>query len=165
MAEIQVRVSTDMGDIVMQLFPDFAPRTVANFLSLMEMGYYDGLLIHRVVSDLFIQTGCPRGTGLGGPGYVIEDEFSPQLSHRVPGSVSMANMGPGTTGSQFFITVRSMPWLDSQHSCFGRVTEGLEVVRSISQLPRNSKERPMTSVRVKEVSRYPNTTGVGAAAG
>jgi cyclophilin family peptidyl-prolyl cis-trans isomerase len=155
MAELTVRLSTDMGEIVMQLYPEYAPLTVANFVSLMEAGYYDGLLVHRVAPDHFIQTGCPRGTGLGGPGYAIEDEFSRELSHRVPGSVSMAHRGPGTVGSQFFITARFMPWLDSQHNCFGRVSEGLEVVRSISRLPRDAKEKPMTSVHVKEIVSTP----------
>jgi len=158
MAELIVRLSTDMGEIVLRLFPDQAPNTVANFVSLMDAGYYDGLLVHRVVPNLFIQTGCPRGSGLGGPGYVIEDEFSPELSHRVPGSVSMANMGPGTAGGQFFITVKSMPWLDSQHSCFGVVAEGLDVVTSISRVSRDSRKKPMTSVYVKQLSRYPGTT-------
>jgi len=140
-----------MGNLEIRLFPEFAPRTVANFLKLAESGFYDGLQFHRVIPDRFIQTGCPRNSGLGGPGYFLEDEFSSELNHRQPGSVSMANFGPGTSGSQFFITVMPMPWLDYQHNCFGRLRGGLDVAMAISRVSRDVKDRPMDPVRLHAV--------------
>jgi peptidyl-prolyl cis-trans isomerase B (cyclophilin B) len=127
-------IKTNRGDIRLELFADKTPKTVANFVKLAEEGFYDGLKFHRVIDDFMVQTGCPKGTGTGGPGYTFEDEFHPDLKHDKPGTLSMANAGPGTNGSQFFITHVPTPWLDGKHSVFGRVLgDGQEVVDSIKQ--------------------------------
>ncbi|MFI4874115.1 MAG: peptidylprolyl isomerase [Blastopirellula sp. JB062] len=126
-------IETDKGTIKVQLHDDKAPKTVANFEKLAKDGFYDGLNFHRVISDFMIQTGCPHGTGTGGPGYKFEDEFHPDLKHDGPGVLSMANSGPNTNGSQFFITHVKTDWLDGKHAVFGRVTEGQDVVDSIEQ--------------------------------
>jgi peptidyl-prolyl cis-trans isomerase B (cyclophilin B) len=128
----QVTFQTSKGNIVLELAEDDAPNTVANFISLAEKGFYDGLTFHRVIADFMIQGGCPQGTGTGGPGYVIADEFSPRLRH-TRGVISMANAGPNTGGSQFFITHVPCPHLDGKHAVFGRVTSGLEVVDAIQK--------------------------------
>jgi peptidyl-prolyl cis-trans isomerase B (cyclophilin B) len=114
-------IHTNKGDINLRLFADKAPLTVANFVNLAKRGYYDGLTFHRVIPDFMIQGGCPHGTGSGGPGYSFEDECSPDLKHDAPGRLSMANAGPGTNGSQFFITHVETPWLDGRHTVFGEV--------------------------------------------
>lgn len=126
-------IQTDKGDIRIELFPDEAPYTVANFVNLAQRGYYDGLTFHRVIANFMIQGGDPTGTGSGGPGYKFKDEFSPKLKHDGPGILSMANAGPGTNGSQFFITHKDTSWLDNKHSIFGKVIEGQSVVDSITQ--------------------------------
>jgi len=126
-------IQTNRGTIRFELFDDKVPNTVANFVKLTEKGFYDGLKFHRVIQDFMIQTGCPEGTGRGGPGYRFNDEFHPQLKHDGPGVVSMANAGPNTNGSQFFITHVPCPHLDGKHSVFGRVIEGQDVVDSIRQ--------------------------------
>ena len=126
--------STSQGEIRLELFDDKTPKTVANFEKLVGDGYYDGLTFHRVIDDFMVQGGCPQGTGTGGPGYSFEDEFHPELKHDTPGILSMANSGPNTNGSQFFITHVPTPWLDGKHSIFGRVLAGgPEVVNSIRQ--------------------------------
>jgi peptidyl-prolyl cis-trans isomerase B (cyclophilin B) len=119
--QLTVTMSTTKGDIKLKLFPDKAPLTVLNFVNLAKRGYYDGLTFHRVIPNFMIQGGCPLGTGTGGPGYRFKDEFSPDLRHRKPGMLSMANAGPGTNGSQFFITHVPTPWLDNKHTIFGQV--------------------------------------------
>jgi len=126
-------IQTNRGDIVLQLFDDKVPKTVTNFVTLAEKGFYDGILFHRVIADFMIQTGCPQGRGTGGPGYTFADEFHPELKHDAPGILSMANAGPNTNGSQFFITHVPCPWLDRKHSVFGRVLEGQDIVDSIQQ--------------------------------
>jgi peptidyl-prolyl cis-trans isomerase B (cyclophilin B) len=127
-------ITTNRGDIKLELFEDKVPKTVANFEKLAKEGYYDGLKFHRVIEDFMIQTGCPKGTGTGGPGYTFEDEFHPDLKHDKPGILSMANAGPNTNGSQFFITHVPTPWLDRKHSVFGRVIgDGQKVVDAIKQ--------------------------------
>jgi peptidyl-prolyl cis-trans isomerase B (cyclophilin B) len=126
-------IETNRGTIKLQLHADKAPRTVANFEKLARAGFYDGLKFHRVIADFMIQTGCPQGTGRGGPGYTFADEFHPELKHDGPGVLSMANAGPNTNGSQFFITHVATPWLDGKHSVFGRVIEGQDVVNAIRQ--------------------------------
>ena len=128
----QVTFQTNKGNIVVELAEDDAPNTVANFISLVEKGFYDGLAFHRVIPNFMIQGGCPLGTGTGGPGYQIADEFSPRLKHD-RGVLSMANAGPNTGGSQFFITHVPTPWLDGKHAIFGRVTAGLDVVDQIQR--------------------------------
>ena len=124
---------TDKGTIRVELFGEQTPKTVANFEKLCSENFYDGLKFHRVIADFMIQGGCPKGTGTGGPGYKFEDEFHPDLKHNGPGILSMANSGPNTNGSQFFITHVATPHLDGRHSVFGRVIEGQEVVDSIAQ--------------------------------
>lgn len=133
MAELQAVIKTTKGDIELSLFPEEAPITVANFVNLSSRGYYDGIVFHRVIPDFMIQGGDPTGTGSGGPGYEFGDEFSPKLKHSTPGILSMANAGPGTNGSQFFITHVPTPWLDNKHSIFGKVLVGQEVVNKIVQ--------------------------------
>ncbi len=126
----QVTLETTKGKIVLELAEDDTPNTVANFISLAEKGFYNGLSFHRVIADFMVQGGCPKGTGTGGPGYVIADEFSPRLKH-ARGVISMANAGPNTGGSQFFITHVETPWLDGKHAIFGKVTQGMDVVDKI----------------------------------
>ena len=132
---MQATMTTSKGAIRLNLFPEQAPVTVANFVNLVSRGYYDGLEFHRVIANFMIQGGCPRGTGSGGPGYQFEDEFDPSLRHDRPGRLSMANAGPGTNGSQFFITHVPTPWLDDKHSIFGEVAgaEDQAVVDTIGQ--------------------------------
>jgi peptidyl-prolyl cis-trans isomerase B (cyclophilin B) len=137
-------IETDRGTIRLELFDEQTPKTVANFEKLSADGFYDGLTFHRVIPDFMIQGGCPRGTGTGGPGYTFEDELDPELRHDGPGVLSMANAGPNTNGSQFFITHVPTPWLDGKHSVFGRVIEGQEVVDAVRQGDR------MKSVTVQE---------------
>ena len=124
-------IQTGDGDIVLQLFAEKTPNTVNNFVFLAREGFYDGVIFHRVIENFMVQGGDPTGTGRGGPGYSFEDEFHPELSHDGPGVLSMANAGPNTNGSQFFITHVATPWLDGKHSVFGRVTEGLDVLMAI----------------------------------
>jgi len=126
-------ITTKKGAIRIQLFDDKAPKTCANFEKLSAKGFYNGLKFHRVIADFMVQTGCPQGTGTGGPGYTFEDEFHPALKHTGPGVLSMANAGPNTNGSQFFITHVATPWLDGKHSVFGQVIEGQDVVNAIKQ--------------------------------
>ncbi len=132
---ITATLHTNRGAIRLRLHADKAPLTVANFVNLASRGYYDGLNFHRVIADFMIQGGCPEGSGRGGPGYRFEDEFDTSLRHDKPGVLSMANAGPGTNGSQFFITHGATPWLDGKHSVFGEVVDGTDqdVVDAIAQ--------------------------------
>ncbi len=132
MKDIRIIVKTDKGDIEGVLYPSKAPVTVANFLNLAKRGYYNGLKFHRVIPDFMIQGGDPTGTGGGGPGYRFEDECTPELKHDKPGIFSMANAGPGTNGSQFFITHVATPWLNGKHTVYGHVTKGQDVVNAIA---------------------------------
>lgn len=131
MDDIKITMQTDKGDIHLTLFPDDAPVTVASFLNLISKGFYDGLTFHRVIPNFMIQGGCPEGTGRGGPGYKFECEHKPHRRHDKPGILSMANAGPNTNGSQFFITHLPTPHLDGKHTVFGEVTEGQDVVDAI----------------------------------
>ena len=126
-------IETNKGKIRLRLEDGKVPKTVENFEKLAKQGFYDGLKFHRVIADFMIQTGCPQGTGTGGPGYKFGDELHKELKHDGPGILSMANSGPNTNGSQFFITHVATPWLDGKHSVFGRVLEGQDVVDSIAQ--------------------------------
>lgn len=131
--DLMVTISTTKGDIELKLYPEKAPMTVANFVNLAQRGFYDGIVFHRVIPDFMIQTGDPDGVGTGGPGYNFGDEVNTGLKHASPGVLSMANAGPGTNGSQFFITHKATPWLDGKHTVFGQVTKGQDVVDKIVQ--------------------------------
>ncbi|MDR0329022.1 MAG: peptidylprolyl isomerase [Planctomycetaceae bacterium] len=126
-------ISTKRGKIQLELFDDKVPMTCANFEELANEGFYDGLTFHRVIADFMIQGGCPDGTGAGGPGYEFDDEFHPDLKHDAPGILSMANAGPDTNGSQFFITHVPCPWLDGKHTVFGKVIKGQKIVDCIEE--------------------------------
>jgi cyclophilin family peptidyl-prolyl cis-trans isomerase len=141
---------TSEGPIELELYPDDAPKTVDNFRELASGGFYDGLVFHRVIPDFMIQGGCPRGDGTGGPGYQFEDEFN---SHAVArGALAMANSGPDTNGSQFFIvTADSCPWLDGRHTVFGRVAAGQDVVDQISHVERDGRDRPVMPITIERV--------------
>jgi peptidyl-prolyl cis-trans isomerase B (cyclophilin B) len=132
---MKATIKTNKGDISLKLFADLTPVTVANFVNLAQRGFYNNLKFHRVINDFMIQGGCPLGTGTGGPGYNFQDEFVPELKHDKAGMLSMANAGPGTNGSQFFITHLATPWLDGKHTVFGEVLgpEDRKVVNSIQQ--------------------------------
>ena len=131
---MNIKIKTNKGDIDLELYPDEAPLTVANFVNLSKRGYYNSLSFHRVIDNFMIQGGCPLGTGTGGPGYQFKDEFHPKRKHDKPGILSMANAGPGTNGSQFFITHLETPWLDNNHTVFGSVINDTQgIVDSISQ--------------------------------
>ena len=147
-----VTLRTTLGDVRIEIYRDRAPKTAENFLSLVRKGFYNGLTFHRVIPGFMIQGGCPTGTGTGGPGYEIPDEFGPGLRHDGPGVLSMANAGPNTGGSQFFITLAPTPWLDGKHAIFGRVRGGQEVIEKIAAVPRDGNDRPKTPVRIVEAS-------------
>ena len=143
-------IETSQGTIQLELFADDAPETVANFTRLAGEGYYDGLVFHRVIPDFMIQGGCPQGTGRGGPGYTFDDEIN---EHRiVRGTLAMANAGPNTNGSQFFIvTAEATPWLDGKHTAFGQVTSGMDVVDAIESVETDRSDRPVELVRMESV--------------
>lgn len=149
---VRVKIETTMGDIEAELYSKEVPKTVENFVALANKGFYNGIIFHRVIPGFMIQTGDPSGTGMGGPGYQFADEFSPNLKHDRPGILSMANSGPDTNGSQFFMTEAATPWLDGRHSVFGRVTNGQEVVHAIATAPRDSNDKPLTAISMKKVS-------------
>ena len=142
---------TDRGPVRVELYPEKAPLTVANFVNLAKRGFYDGLNFHRVIKDFMIQGGCPQGTGTGGPGYKFEDEANNGVRHE-RGVLSMANAGPNTNGSQFFITHVATPWLDGKHTVFGEVTDGMDVVDTISELPRDGRDRPQQEARIERLA-------------
>ncbi len=151
MANPTIRFETNHGTFRAEVFEGRAPGTAGNFVSLVEDGFYDGLTFHRVIEDFMIQGGCPEGTGRGGPGYSIDDEFHPELRHDQEGILSMANSGPDTGGSQFFITLAATPWLDDRHAVLGRVVEGMDVVRTIGGLPTGKGDRPRNDVTMDRV--------------
>ena len=143
---------TSMGTFKVELFEDKAPRTAQNFISLVNKGFYNGLIFHRVIDGFMIQGGDPKGNGTGGPGYVIPDEFHKDLKHTGAGMLSMANAGPNTGGSQFFITLDATPWLDGKHAIFGKVVEGLDVVKAIGKVKTGAQDRPQTDVVMKKIT-------------
>ncbi|VBB06626.1 cyclophilin peptidyl-prolyl cis-trans isomerase signature [Lucifera butyrica] len=146
---------TTKGTFKVELFEDKAPITSKNFISLVNKKFYDGTIFHRVIDGFMIQGGDPTGTGTGGPGYTIPDEFSPDLKHDSPGILSMANAGPNTGGSQFFITLEPTPWLDHHHSVFGKVIEGMDVVKAIGKVKTDESDRPVEDVVVKKITIQP----------
>jgi cyclophilin family peptidyl-prolyl cis-trans isomerase len=148
---VKIKIETTLGDIQANLFEEEAPRTVENFIKLTTQAFYNDVLFHRVIPDFMIQTGDPEGTGMGGPGYTFEDEFSPGLSHSKPGILSMANSGPNTNGSQFFITLVPTPWLNNKHSVFGEVTKGMDVVEKIAGVERDPADKPLEDVKIKRI--------------
>ena len=148
---MQAIIETNHGPIHVELYPDDAPKTVDNFVKLANDGFYDRVIFHRVIPDFMIQGGDPTGTGSGGPGYTFEDEFNDYRVER--GALAMANAGPNTNGSQFFIvTTKAAPWLDGKHTVFGRVTDGMDVVDTISELPRDARDKPHDDVVIEGVS-------------
>jgi peptidyl-prolyl cis-trans isomerase A (cyclophilin A) len=166
MSELTATLHTSEGDIEIRLFEERAPETVENFVGLatgdrawehpetgeqVEQPLYDDIPVHRVIGDFMIQTGDPEGTGRGGPGYTFDDEFHPELRHDGPGVVSMANRGPDTNGSQFFITLAAQPHLDDKHAVFGEVTDGMDVVEAIGNVETDSNDQPISPVTLESV--------------
>lgn len=149
---LTARFATTLGDFTVELFGDKAPATVDNFVALAKKGFYNGVIFHRVIPGFMIQGGDPTGTGRGGPGYTIADEFHPELKHDAAGILSMANAGPNTGGSQFFVTVAPTPWLDNHHAVFGKVTAGMEIVEKISTVERDRSDRPLEPVVMDTVT-------------
>lgn len=164
---LYAKFKTSMGELVLRLFEDKAPKTVGNFVGLangskewtdpksrqpVKRPLYNGTIFHRVIPDFMIQGGDPLGTGTGGPGYRFEDEFHPELKHSKSGILSMANAGPNTNGSQFFITHKATPWLDGKHTVFGEVVKGQGVIDSIANAPRDSRDHPLKDIFLIEVS-------------
>jgi peptidyl-prolyl cis-trans isomerase B (cyclophilin B) len=146
----EATMQTNHGTIKLELFPEEAPKTVANFEELARKGFYDGLTFHRVIEDFMVQTGCPRGDGTGGPGYEFEDEPNERRVER--GALAMANSGPNTNGSQWFIVIAdSCPWLDGKHTVFGRVAEGMDVVDAISRVEKDARDRPNDPVVIEKI--------------
>ena len=147
----QMTMTTNKGEIVFEMFDDDAPKTVENFKKLAADGFYDGLIFHRVIKDFMIQGGCPQGTGTGGPGYQFEDEFN---DHKVVrGALAMANSGPNTNGSQFFIvTIDAAPWLDGKHTVFGEVTSGMDVVDAVEGLETDARDRPREEAKIEKLA-------------
>ncbi|MFW6189757.1 MAG: peptidylprolyl isomerase [Planctomycetota bacterium] len=148
---IVARMQTSEGTMLFQLFEEQAPNTVANFVHLAAKGFYDGLTFHRVIEDFMVQAGCPEGDGTGGPGWSIEDEIDPDLTHESEGVLSMANAGPNTGGSQFFITLDATPWLDGKHAVFGRLMDGVEVLHRIGSVETDEKDRPVEPVTIESI--------------
>jgi cyclophilin family peptidyl-prolyl cis-trans isomerase len=143
-------IETSEGAIVFELFDEEAPETVGNFRRLADEGFYDGLTFHRVIKDFMIQGGCPEGTGTGGPGYTFDDEINPHKVVR--GALAMANAGPNTNGSQFFIvTAEACPWLDGKHTVFGQVTGGMDVVDKLEAVPTSSGDRPVEPIGIASI--------------
>ena len=146
----EITMTTNRGPIVFELFDEDAPKTVANFRKLASEGFYDGLTFHRIITDFMIQGGCPEGTGTGGPGYQFEDEIN---DHKVVrGALAMANAGPNTNGSQFFIvTTKEAPWLDGKHTVFGQVTQGMDVVERLEGVPTDGRDQPVEPVGIASI--------------
>lgn len=147
----KIKFTTNKGVFVAEMFEDKAPLTTKNFIELVEKGFFDGIIFHRVIDGFMIQGGDPTGSGMGGPGYKIKDEFGEGLKHDDEGILSMANAGPNTGGSQFFITLAPTPWLNGHHAIFGKVVEGMDVVRLIGVVPTDFRDRPREAVTMEKV--------------
>ena len=150
-AVYEATIETSKGTIEAELYPEHAPRTVNNFAFLAGEGFYDGTAFHRVIEGFMVQGGDPTGTGRGGPGYEFDDEFHDELTHDGPGVLSMANSGPDTNGSQFFVTLDAQPHLDDRHAVFGEVLDGMDVVREIGSLPTDQNDAPGEEVAIESV--------------
>lgn len=151
MSSLNAKVSTNQGDFTIELFDDKAPRTVSNFYNLGKDGFYNDVIFHRIIEGFMIQGGDPTGTGTGGPGYQFKDEFHPELRHEKEGTLSMANAGPNTNGSQFFITLGATPHLNDRHAVFGVVTEGLDVVKKIGSCQTGAQDRPVEEIKIQGI--------------
>jgi len=151
MANRKASFKTNHGSFEVELFEDRAPKTTKNFTTLAEDGFYDGVVFHRVIGGFMVQGGDPTGTGRGGPGHTIDDEFGPGLAHDSEGILSMANAGPNTGGSQFFITLAGTPWLDGKHAIFGKVVSGMDVVQAIGSVKTGPGDRPVEPVTMESV--------------
>jgi len=151
MANRKASFKTNHGSFEVELFEDRAPKTTKNFITLAEDGFYDGVVFHRVIGGFMVQGGDPTGTGRGGPGHTIDDEFGPGLAHDSEGILSMANAGPNTGGSQFFITLAGTPWLDGKHAIFGKVVSGMDVVQAIGSVKTGPGDRPVEPVTMESV--------------
>lgn len=151
MANRIARFETNLGQFDVELLEEQAPVTTGNFIDLIEKEFYDGVIFHRVITDFMIQGGDPTGTGRGGPGYTIDDEFAPGLSHTGEGILSMANSGPNSGGSQFFICLAATPWLDGKHAIFGKVVAGIDVIRTIGSTPTGPGDQPLEEVKMSQV--------------
>ena len=147
-----IELDTSMGKMTVKLYDDLVPKTAGNFKKLVEQGFYDGTIFHRIIKDFMIQGGDPTGTGTGGPGYTIPDEFHPSLKHDRKGLLSMANSGPNTGGSQFFITLVPTPWLDGKHAIFGEVVEGMEVVDKMGAVETGPGDKPPEDIKLLKAS-------------
>ena len=147
----KVVLHTSIGPLDVELWAKEAPKAVRNFVQLGLEGYYDGTIFHRVIKDFMLQGGDPLGRGTGGPGYRFQDEFVPSLKHDKPGILSMANAGPNTNGSQFFVCEVATPWLDGRHSVFGEVVEGMDVVLKIAQTPTGAQDRPQEDIVINTI--------------
>ena len=152
MANHTVTIETNHGTITAEIFSDAAPKTAGNFIDLVNKGYYDGIIFHRVIDGFMLQGGDPTGTGTGGPGYTIPDEFGEGLAHTEPGVFSMANSGPNSGGSQFFITLAATPWLDGKHAIFGQVSSGMDIVELIGKTATGTQDRPVEDVVMEKVT-------------
>jgi cyclophilin family peptidyl-prolyl cis-trans isomerase len=152
MANRTATFETSEGTFKVELLEDKSPVTTRNFIDLAQKGFYNGTIFHRVIDNFMIQGGDPTGTGRGGPGYTIKDEFHKELKHDTPGLLSMANAGPNTGGSQFFVTLVPTPWLDNKHAIFGRVTDGMDVVQKIGKTRVGPGDRPVQEMKIKSVS-------------
>ncbi len=152
MANRNAIFTTNLGTFTIELFEDKAPATTKNFIDLVEKGYYDELIFHRIIDGFMIQGGCPDGTGMGGPGYQIDCEFHDDLKHSDEGILSMANAGPNTGGSQFFITLGATPHLDGRHAVFGKVIDGMQVVREIGSVQTGISDRPVKDVIIETIT-------------
>lgn len=147
-----VVLETNQGNIEIKLFTDIAPKTCENFVGLANKGYYNGIIFHRVIKDFMIQGGDPLGTGMGGPGYQFEDEIDSSLTFDAPGILAMANSGPNTNGSQFFITTVPTTWLNGKHTIFGKVISGMDIVTKIENTPVGPNDKPVTPVTIQSIS-------------
>jgi len=143
---------TSSGTFKVELFEEQAPLTTGNFIKLAQDGFFNSLIFHRIIEGFMVQGGCPQGTGTGGPGYNIDDEFHPDLSHDSEGVLSMANAGPNTGRSQFFITLAETSWLDNRHAVFGRVNDGLDIIRAIGTVQTNASDRPLEDVTINNLT-------------